>query len=64
MLHMDHVRFGSLADICSAIGHVGFTPESGHPAVDRRGARVFAANCCRPIAARPDPARAPVLYRS
>jgi hypothetical protein len=25
-----HVRFGSLADICSAQGHVRFTPESGH----------------------------------
>jgi len=24
------VRFGSEADICSAIGHVRFTPESGH----------------------------------
>src|SRR5262249_29829541 len=24
------VRFGSKADICSAIGHVRFTPESGH----------------------------------
>ena len=26
----NHVRFGSLADICSAKGHVRFTPESGH----------------------------------
>jgi hypothetical protein len=25
-----NVRFGSLADMCSAKGHVGFTPESGH----------------------------------
>jgi hypothetical protein len=25
-----HVRFGSLADICTAIGQVRFTPESGH----------------------------------
>jgi hypothetical protein len=25
-----HVRFGSLADICSAKGHVRFTPKSGH----------------------------------
>jgi hypothetical protein len=25
-----HVRFGSLADICSAKAHVRFTPESGH----------------------------------
>src|SRR5262249_42102035 len=25
-----NVRFGSLADICTAIGHVRFTPESGH----------------------------------
>src|SRR5262245_19684915 len=24
------VRFGSLADMCGAIGHVRFTPESGH----------------------------------
>ena len=24
------VRFGSLADMCSAKGHVRFTPESGH----------------------------------
>ena len=24
------VRFGSKADICSAKGHVRFTPESGH----------------------------------
>src|SRR5262249_23986472 len=24
------VRFGSKADICTAIGHVRFTPESGH----------------------------------
>jgi hypothetical protein len=24
------VRFGSKADMCSAIGHVRFTPESGH----------------------------------
>src|SRR5262249_5886197 len=24
------VRFGSEADICSAIGHVRFTPKSGH----------------------------------
>src|SRR4029078_1527045 len=40
------VRFGSKADICSAKRHVSFTPESGHPAVDRRGARVFAAIYC------------------
>lgn len=26
---MPHVRFRSLADICTAIGHVGFAPESG-----------------------------------
>jgi len=25
-----YVRFGSEADICNAIGHVRFTPESGH----------------------------------
>jgi hypothetical protein len=25
-----NVRFGSKADICAAIGHVRFTPESGH----------------------------------
>jgi hypothetical protein len=25
-----NVRFGSLADICSAKGHVHLTPESGH----------------------------------
>jgi hypothetical protein len=25
-----HVRFGSLADICGAKGHVRITPESGH----------------------------------
>src|SRR5215468_1159532 len=25
-----HVRFGSKADICSAVGHVRFTPESRH----------------------------------
>src|SRR5262249_25292784 len=35
MLHMDHVRFGSKADICSAKPHVRFTPisdrESGFP---------------------------------
>ena len=34
MLHMDHVRLGSKADMCSAKGHVRFTPdsdrESGH----------------------------------
>jgi hypothetical protein len=24
------VRFGSKADICTAMGHVRFTPESGH----------------------------------
>jgi hypothetical protein len=24
------VRFGSKADMCSAQGHVRFTPESGH----------------------------------
>jgi hypothetical protein len=34
MLHKHDVRFGSLADICSAKGHVRFTPnsdrESGH----------------------------------
>jgi hypothetical protein len=32
---MDHVRFGSLADICNAKGHVRFAPnsdrESGFP---------------------------------
>src|SRR5262249_5628223 len=27
--HLD-VRSGSLADMCGAIGHVRFTPESGH----------------------------------
>jgi hypothetical protein len=26
----DNVRFGSLPDICSAKGHVRFTPESRH----------------------------------
>src|SRR4029453_19108224 len=25
-----HLRFGSKADMCSAKGHVRFTPESGH----------------------------------
>ena len=25
-----HVRFGSKADVCTAIGHVRFTPRSGH----------------------------------
>jgi hypothetical protein len=25
-----NVRFGSKADICTAIGHVRFAPESGH----------------------------------
>jgi hypothetical protein len=25
-----HVRFGSKADICTAIGHVRFSPDSGH----------------------------------
>ena len=25
-----HVRFGSKADMCSAKGHVRFTPKSGH----------------------------------
>ena len=28
--HLTNVRFGSLADICSAKRHVRFTPESGH----------------------------------
>jgi len=28
--NMHHVRFGSKADICAAIGHVRFTPQSGH----------------------------------
>src|SRR5262245_57993146 len=28
MLHIDHVRFGSQADICSAPTHVRFTPNS------------------------------------
>ena len=28
-----NVRFGSKADMCSAQGHVRFTPESGHHAV-------------------------------
>ena len=28
--HERHVRFGSLADICSAKWHVRFTPKSGH----------------------------------
>jgi hypothetical protein len=36
MLHMDHVRFGSKADICGATAHVRFTPnidrESGFSA--------------------------------
>ena len=27
-----NVRFGSLADICAAISHVRFAPESGHSA--------------------------------
>src|SRR5262249_38534028 len=30
MLHVDHVRFGSKADIRAAKSHVRFTPESGH----------------------------------
>jgi hypothetical protein len=30
MLHLDHVRFGSKADICAATSHVRFTPKSGH----------------------------------
>jgi hypothetical protein len=30
MLLSPNVRFGSKADICSAMGHVRFTPESGH----------------------------------
>jgi hypothetical protein len=25
-----NIRFGSKADICSAMGHVRFTPKSGH----------------------------------
>jgi hypothetical protein len=25
-----YVRFGSKADMCTAIGHVRFTPKSGH----------------------------------
>jgi hypothetical protein len=29
----NNVRFGSKADICSAKGHVRFTPESGHSSV-------------------------------
>ena len=29
-LESRHVRFGSKADMCSAKGHVRFTPESGH----------------------------------
>ena len=29
-MFMPDVRFGSLADMCSAKGHVRFTPESGH----------------------------------
>jgi hypothetical protein len=32
----DDVRFGSLADICSAKGHVRFTPESGYVRVQLR----------------------------
>jgi hypothetical protein len=28
--HVPDVRFGSLADICSALGDVRFTSESGH----------------------------------
>jgi hypothetical protein len=27
---LGHVRFGSKADICTAIGHVRFTPKSTH----------------------------------
>ena len=27
---LGHVRFGSKADMCSALAHVRFTPESGH----------------------------------
>jgi hypothetical protein len=34
----NNVRFGSKADMCTAIGHVRFTPKSdrksGHPMVD------------------------------
>jgi hypothetical protein len=30
------VRFGSLADICSAKGHVRFTPNSGHVRVQEQ----------------------------
>ena len=42
------VRFGSLADICSAIRHVRFTPESGH--LQRNGACPLSANSghCQP----------------
>jgi len=31
-----HVRFGSEADMCGAIGHVRFTPESGHVRRERQ----------------------------
>ena len=36
------VRFGSLADICTAIGHIRFTPKSGH--VRRKASCLLWAN--------------------
>jgi hypothetical protein len=36
------VRFGSLADICSAIAHVRFTPKSGHVRSFRSGRGLLA----------------------
>ena len=41
------VRFGSKADICSAKGHVRFTPKSGH--VQRNSACPLCANSGHPI---------------
>jgi hypothetical protein len=40
--HNPNVRFGSLADICSALGDVRFTSESGH--VQRNSACLLWAN--------------------
>jgi hypothetical protein len=36
-----NVRFGSLADICTAIGHVRFTPNSGHGLGQKRDTQVL-----------------------
>jgi hypothetical protein len=43
-----HVRFGSKADMCSAKGHVRFTPESGHAAKGKVAHRLCnLVHCCR-----------------